>query len=127
MSKFFEEGSTLKDKNIVFLINYDFDCDFKGVVYMIICKRCEKLYLGSTVVCFRKRFNNYKSTFLRYGKGQKDVTGEYLYSHFFSEGHKELEDVNVMVIDKTDLNDPTNREDFGANKLNTFIPNSLNS
>ena len=126
MSKFFE-GSTLKGKNRVFLINYDFDCDFKGVVYMIICKRCEKLYLGSKVTCFRKRFNNYKSTFLQYGKGQRDVAGEYLYSHFFSEGHKELEDVNVMVIDKTDLNDPANREDFGANKLNTFIPNSLNS
>ena len=64
------------------------DCDSKSVVYMIIRKRCKKVYVGSTVTSFRKRFNNHKSSLQRYSKGQRNITGEYFYSHFFSEGHK---------------------------------------
>ena len=30
--------------------------------------------------------------------------------------------MNVKIIDKTDLNYPTNREGFWAYKLNSFIP-----
>ena len=124
---FLKREVLFKGKNRVFSINYAFDCDSKGVVYMIICKRCEKVYVDSTITSLRKMFNNHKSSLQRYDKGQRNIAGEYLYSHFFSESHKGLEDVNVMIIDKTDLNDPTNREGFRAYKLNTFIPNGLNS
>ena len=62
MCKLVEEGSTFRGKNKVFSINHAPDCDSKGVVYMSICKRCEKLYVSSTVRCFRKRFNNHKSS-----------------------------------------------------------------
>ena len=32
----------------------------------------------------------------------------------------------MRIIDKTNVNDPTNREGFWAYKLNSFIPQGLN-
>ena len=32
----------------------------------------------------------------------------------------------VKIIDKTDINEPTKREGFGAYKLNSFTPQGLN-
>ena len=62
--KFVKTGSILERKveKKSFLINYSFDCDSSGVVYLITCKRCVKQYVGSTITEFRKRFNNYKSS-----------------------------------------------------------------
>ena len=31
---------------------------------------------------------------------------------FFEEGHKEIEDIQVKTIDRTDVNDPTYKEDL---------------
>ena len=49
---------------------------------------------------------------IRFGKGQRGITGEHLYKHFFEDGHKVLEKMVVKIIDKTNINDPTNREGF---------------
>ena len=46
--------------------------------------------------------------------------------HFFNNGHNGLEDVQVKIIDKTNVNDPTTREGFWAYKLDSFIPRGLN-
>ena len=40
--------------------------------------------------------------------------------------HKGLEDVKDMIIDKTNVNQPTERESFWAYRLNTFVSNGLN-
>ena len=32
-----------------------------NVVYLITCKKCEKQYVGSCIITFRTRFNNYGS------------------------------------------------------------------
>ena len=40
-------------------------------------------------------------------------------SIFFEEGHKGLVDVRIMIIDKTKVNEPTEREGFWAYELNT--------
>ena len=61
---------------------------------------------------FRKRFNNHKSSLIRYGKGQRGISGEHLYAHFFGVGHEGLSDVSVKIIDKTNVNEPTIREGF---------------
>ena len=58
--KLVKEGDKFYDKGRTY-INYSFDCDSGGVVYLIKCKKCLKLYVGSTITTFRTRFNNHKS------------------------------------------------------------------
>ena len=98
----------------------------QGVIYLISCKKCRKQYVGSTITSFRYRFNNHKSSLTRFGRGQRGICGEHLYSHFFSKGHSGLTDVSVPIIDKTDIGDPTTREGFWTHKLKCFTPLGLN-
>ena len=126
--KFVKTGSiierTVEKKS--FHINHSFDCDSSGVVYLITCKRCAKQYVGSTITEFRKRFNNHKSSMNRYAKGQRGICGKHLYAHFFEEGHLGLEDLEAQIIDVTDKRDPTKRESFWVEKINSFSPSGLN-
>ena len=41
--------------------NHYFNCDSKGVVYLLTCKVCKKQYVGQTTDKFRFRWNNYKA------------------------------------------------------------------
>ena len=70
----------------------------QGVIYLISCKKCRKQYVGSTITSFRYRFNNHKSSLTRFGRGQRGICGEHLYSHFFSEGHSGLTDVILWIF-----------------------------
>ena len=38
------------------------------------------------------------------------MAAEHLYAHFFSPGHKGLCDIRVTIIDKTNVDRPTQRE-----------------
>ena len=98
----------------------------EGVVYLITCRTCHLQYVGNTVTAFRLRFNNHKSSLLRFGKGQRGICGQGLYSHFFEQGHKGLEDLRVQIIDVTDINKPNERESFWIEKLRTYCPRGLN-
>ena len=62
--------------NKKYFINYDFDHDSTGIVYLMECERCSKQYIRGTVKSFGKRFNNHKSSLVRYGKGQKRIPGD---------------------------------------------------
>ena len=106
---FMEEGRDFEGHGNKFKINYPFDCDSEGVVYLISCTKCRKNYVGSTITSFRKRFNNHKSSLVRYGKGQRGISGEHLYAHFYEEGHEGIENMIVKIIDKTNINEPTTR------------------
>jgi hypothetical protein len=41
---------------INYKINFASNCNLEGVVYLIISKQCKKMYVGSTITSFRKRF-----------------------------------------------------------------------
>ena len=82
--------------------------------------------MGGTFTSFRKRFNNHKSGLKRFRKGQRGIAGEHLYAHFFEGGHKGIEDIQVKIIDRTDVNDPTYKEGFWTYKLDIFVPKGLN-
>lgn len=62
---------------------------------------------------FRIRFNNHKSSFKRYGEGQRSIFEEHLYVYFWKEDQRELEEILVPVIDVTDVRDPTHEKPFG--------------
>ena len=112
--------STVEKKS--FHIDHSFDCDSSRVVYLITCKRCDTQYVESTITGYRKRSNNHKSSMNLYVKGQRGTCGEHLYSHFFEEGHLELEDLKVQIRDVTDKRDPTKRESFWVEKNYSFVP-----
>ena len=77
--KFVKEGCTFGE-NGSFVINFAFDCDSKGVIYLIVCKKCCKVYVGSIITSFRQRFNNHKSSAMRYDKGQRGIPGEHIFA-----------------------------------------------
>ena len=54
------------------------------------------------------------------------MPGEHLYAHFFSEGHDGLADLSVNIINKTDMQNPTDRKAYWIYKLNSFVPKGLN-
>ena len=82
--KYVDEGCNFAGAGNTHFINYSFDCDSVGVIYLITCTKCAKIYVGSTITSFRKRFNNHKSSLNRFGKGVRGVrgiAGEHLYAH----------------------------------------------
>ena len=69
-----------------YYINYDFDCISTGIVYLNESEFSSKQYIGSTVTLFRKRFHNHKSSFVRYGSGQRGKPGKHMYEYFNKRG-----------------------------------------
>ena len=72
---FVDEGSTFCRNGRIFYIKYLVDCDSAGVIYLIICKKCSKIYVGSTIKSFRRRFNNHKRKVV--SKGMAMAKGMY--------------------------------------------------
>ena len=72
-----EEAEEFEHGNKKYWINYPFDFDSEGVVYVIRCISCSKIYVGSTTTTFRKRFNNHKSSMSEFEQGG----GKYKYTN----------------------------------------------
>ena len=108
-----------------FHIHHPFDCNSGRVVYLITCKNCLKQYVGCTITSFRARFNNHKSSLRKFGNGNRGICGEHLYAYFFSEGHHGVNEVQVQVIDVTDVARPTVRESYSIDKRNCLAPLGL--
>ena len=107
-------------------INHQFNCSDKCLIYLLTCKTCLKQYVGQTVDEFRYRWNNYKCNDKKYLKGQSCFQ-EHIFEHFNSPGHNGfLEDVSIILIDKTDPSDPEKREDYWIQTLKTAAPWGLN-
>ena len=54
----------------------------------------------------------------RFGDGNRGICGEHLYGHFFNEGRHGIDEVQVQIIDVTDVARPTVRESYWIDKLN---------
>ena len=109
-----------------FKINHRFNCNSKCLVYLLSCKVCGKQYVGSTTDKFRFRWNNYKNCQRKAERGE-DHMQKYLHDHFLSEDHDGLlNNVYIILIDKTDPLDPERREEFWRTKLWTLAPLGLN-
>ena len=106
-------------------INFSFDCDSVGLVYLIRCRKCRPIYVKCIITSFRKRINNHKSSLNRFSKGQRGIVGEHLYAHFREPGYKGLEKMQI-IIDMADRSNLTEREGFWVYQLDSFIHRGLN-
>ena len=111
----------------VYKMNHHFYCDSKCVIHLISCKVCVLQHVGSTVDRFHLRWNNYKYSERIASEGGTPKQN-YFHQQFLSENHHGLlEDCEIIrLIDKTDPSDPTRREFFWMQKLNTLVPLGLN-
>ena len=107
-------------------INNKFDCMEKCLIYLLTCNKCRKQYVGETVDTFRYRWNNYRSNCRKHAHGIS-CKQEHLYEHFCDSEHSGfLNDVSITFIDKTDLTNPLQRENYWKHTLKTFSPYGLN-
>ena len=61
-----------------------------------------------------------------FGNRNRGIGGEHLYTNFLSEGHYGIDEVQVQIIDVTDVARPTVRESYWIDKLNCLAALSLN-
>ena len=94
------------------IINHHFNCNSKCLIYLMSCKLCGKQYVESTTERFRFQWKNYKDN-IRKAKRGEDHTQKYFHERFLSHDHNGLiNDIEVILIDKTDPLDPTRRKEF---------------
>ena len=115
-----------KNKQNVYNIKSNLNCNSKMVVYLVSCKTCNMQYVGSTSTKFRLCFNNYRSGNRKYNSNET-VTQESFFAHFNSSGHNGTKDWNFALIDQSETVDSLRRrESFWQHRLDSFVPNGLN-
>ena len=132
------------------------NCNSPKVIYLKNCKVCGIQNVGSTENKYRKRFNVYKSVQRQVRekllgelpkatkrgrpkqnsedhsyKGKKEIEKKYaqekFHKHFCQEGHKGIEDWEVILIDSAHSEKSLrSKELFWQYKLKTFHPDGLN-
>ena len=109
-------------------INHSFDCNDKCLIYLFNCNTCCKQYTGKTTDHFRSRWNNYKSEARKAeSDNMENIKQKFSESHFLQPDHKRfLKDVNIRLIDKTQVSDPTKRKFYWRRTLKTLNPDGLN-
>ena len=127
--KFIDSGETFRNKEGTRAFNLrkgTLDCNSRCVVYKLQCKTCNAQYIGSTTTPFRLRFNNYKSQFRSFLRGNSTPQA-HLFSHFTQGDHNGMEDWSFQIIDKSyNTQQLREREAFWQFKLDTFAPRGLN-
>ena len=102
-----------------FNINHSLNCDEKCLIYLVICKQCNKQYTGETTDQFHNRWNNYKDNARMFNSAESCIQ-EHLYKHFQAEGHKGfLNEASITIIRKTFGKDPKKRERYWIQTLKT--------
>ena len=116
------ETFTSTSTNQAYKINHEFNCNESSRIYLLTCKICQKYYVGQTVDIFRSRWNNYKNNDRKYLVGEPCMQ-EHILEHFNSDGHTgSLENIFVAFINKTDSQNPENRENYWIHTLKTLVP-----
>ena len=100
-----ENTSTFKSKhsNVVYQIRKNFNCNSKMVVYLIECRACGMQCNGSTVIKFRARTNNYKSTHRNFWKEQilsnQARNQKRFHEYYLKNDHYGICDWKITIID----------------------------
>jgi len=102
-------------------LNTNMDCNSKDLIYLIICSKCKKKYVGETTRKLKDRLNNHTSDI----RLKKNTT---ISIHFNSYLHT-LHHLQIISIQLLSSNQHTQRheiEKYWINRLHTFYPYGLN-
>ena len=90
-----------------FKINHTFNCDDRSLIYLLTYYQCRKQNVGQTVDIFCFRWNNHKRNCHKHAKVES------VNDHYMLEDHTQfVDDVSIILIDKTDPTDPLKREQY---------------
>ena len=102
-------------------INENFNCNSRHVIYLITCKRCQKMYVGQTKRTLRERLNNHRSDI----KLQKNTP---IAKHFNLPQHnlQHLSIIPIQNIENCSDNERLDIEKQYMKTLNTIHPVGIN-
>lgn len=101
-------------------LHQSLNCKSKNVIYGIQCNICKKLYIGQTSKQLNLRINNHRTAARR-------QTNWPIYRHFLTKNHDFDRDHRIIIIEATTKNNLLHREKLWIRRLNTTLPNGLNS
>jgi tripartite motif-containing protein 2/3 len=112
---------TSTKNNQTFLINKQFTCISRNVIYVITCTKCNIQYVGETNQTLRDRLNNHLSNIKT-----KKITP--IANHFNTTEHK-ISDLVIQPVDEPPENNEETRrklERLWMKRLETIHPHGLN-
>ena len=102
------------------LVQARLHCQSVGVIYLLICRRCGKQYVGQTARSMRERFARHRASFR--------TAPMSLYSHFLRFHHSDSLDISIVLLaQETDMGTRLTREREWIMCLGTVIPQGLNN
>ena len=103
-------------------------CDSEKVLYLLKCKVCGEVpYVGKAKTKFRYRFNNYKSKYRAFRKGNRKVPEKLFDTHYCLDGHSDIEDWEFSIFEQCETHaELKERETLWRHRLKTFYPIGLN-
>lgn len=102
-------------------IDENMNCSNSNIIYIIICKKCKKSYIGETKNKLKERLNKHRSDI----KKRVDTA---ISIHYNSAGHN-ITHLRVFPLEQLQMDDDKfrkKRESMWIKKLNTKYPNGLN-
>ena len=94
-------------------INTEVNCQTKGIVYCITCKKCSVQYIGTSKKSLQDRFANHRGYVTN--KDFSQATGR----HFNSRGHS-ISDMTVVIVEKVFSEDRLLREERESHFIREF-------
>ena len=96
------------------------NCKTHNVIYAIQCSICQRLYIGQTSKALHLRINNHRTA-------ARNHTNWPIYRHFNKSNHDFERDHRIIIIEATTKNQLLHREKTWITRLDTTLPNGLNS
>ena len=94
-------------------INTEVNCQTKGIIYCITCKKCNVQYIGQSKKSLQDRFANHRGYVTNRDFSQP--TGR----HFNSRGHS-ISDMSVVIVEKVFREDRIFREERESDFIRLF-------
>ena len=102
--------------------------DSEKVLYLLKCKVYGEVpYVEKAKTKFRYRFNNYKSKYRAFRKGNRKVPEKLFDTRYCLDGHSDIEDCEFSIFEQCETHAQLKeRETFWQHRLKTFYPIGLN-
>ena len=93
------------------------------------CKVCGETppYVGKAKTKFRYRFNNYKSKYRAFRKGNQKISNKLFHDHYCLDGHLGIDDWDFTLFEQCEKHKQLKkRESFWQHRFETFYSSGLN-